>query len=969
MTDTGKLNQILSQEGTPLDVGANQPFLLDDPQSVWLIQSGMIDVFSVDVKDGKAAGTRSHLFRLDAGDLLMGMPHKGEAGALAVAGIGTKLVKVPQARFKVLAREADHADAAVAWIEKWTTGLLSGLSKPGLMPKDAQELSPGQEAAVEAGQSIRVRGGILWVIHSDGALRFVGRDDLPVLQKDCFFPLSETAWLVASETGTIRATDTIALLRENSIWPVLDVLHEHALACIRQDRLLTARRDEGRMAATAEVDDRALENVALRLTSVLVPDVERYAHVSGDMLLEACRLVGKAAGIKIVPHPTGGRTVKHIDPMENLAKASRFRTRKVLLEDGWWRRDAGPMLGYIEEGKRPVAMLPASPGRYVLHDPSEKSQRRVNARVAATLDPFAYVFYRTFPDQTLTGREMVRFGLFKCGRDIGRIVVMGIAVGLLGLVTPIVTNLLFDSVVPSAKLDQLATIVSALIVSALAVSAFHIVRGFTILRIESKMDGSLEAAVWDRLLNLPLPFFRDYTAGDLALRASGVGLVRQMLSGAVVGAFLDSIFSIFNIILLFYYSWVLALVAVVILIVGVLISLLSVWVQYRYQRPLFNIQGRIQGLVLQFISGIAKLRVAGAEKRALSAWAEMFADQKRLSYMAQRVNAAFVVFTSVLPLLSSGIIFGWFAFSGSPSLKRVSVGNFLAFTTALTNVVVGGTTMLSSLIPALLAGPLAERIMPIVRAQPEVDVRKAQPAELGGRIEVNHVSFRYSEDGPQILKDVSLAVEPGEFVAIVGPSGSGKSTLFRLLLGFEFPQAGSVYYDEQDIAGLDIQALRRQIGVVLQTSKVMPGSIFDNIIGASLLTMDDALEAARMCGLEGDIKEMPMGMHTVVAEGGTGLSGGQRQRILIARAVVHKPRILFFDEATSALDNRTQAIVSRSLEQLNATRVVIAHRLSTIINADRIYVLVNGQIVQVGNYQELVSQKGIFAELAKRQVI
>ncbi|NOZ22281.1 MAG: NHLP bacteriocin export ABC transporter permease/ATPase subunit [Planctomycetes bacterium] len=969
MTDTEKLNQVLSQEGAPLDVGANQPFLLDDADSAWLIQSGLIDIFSVDVEDGRAAGVRSHLCRLEAGDLLLGMEHRGEAGALAVAGIETTLVTVPKARLKALAQEAGHAEAAAASIEKWTSALLSGLLRPGLMPKDAAELEPGKELEIDSGQSARVEDGLLWAAHSEGTLRFAGREDISPVRKDCFFPVSDTCWLAAVEKTTIRTAETRTLVSNGAIWPALDGFHEQALACIRQDRLLSVQHDRERMSATAEVDELALENVSIRLTSVLAPSVEKYVRVSDDMLLEACRLVGKAAGIQVQLSRASTRGAKHTDILENIAKASRFRTRKVLLTDDWWRQDAGPMLAYLAEDRRPVALLPTSPGRYVLHDPSEKTHQRVTARLADKLEPFAFVFYRTFPDRPITGKEMVRFGLFTCGRDIWRLVVMGIAAGLLALVTPIVTNLLFDTVIPSANLEQLATIVFALIVSALAVAAFHVVRAFAILRIEAKMDGSLEAAVWDRLLNLPLPFFRDYTAGDLALRASGIGMIRQMLAGAVAATFLDSIFSVFSVALLFYYSWVLALVALGILVVAGLISMASIGMQYHYQRPLFNIQGRIQGLVLQFIYGMSKLRVAGAEKRALSTWAEMFADQKRLSYKARKVNAAFAMFVGVLPLFSSGVIFGAFAFSHSPSLREVSVGDFLAFTAALTNVITGGVSMIMSLAPALLAGPLAERIMPIVRAEPEVSVNKAQPSELSGRIEVSHVSFRYTKDGPQILKDVSLTVKPGEFVAIVGPSGSGKSTLFRLLLGFEFPNTGSVYYDQQDISGLDIQALRRQIGVVLQTSKVMPGSIFENIIGASLLTVDDAWEAARMCGLEDDIKDMPMGMHTVVAEGGTGLSGGQRQRILIARAVVHRPRILFFDEATSALDNRTQAIVSRSLEQLNATRIVIAHRLSTIINADRIYVLVNGQIVQAGSYQELVNQKGVFADLAKRQVI
>lgn len=264
--------------------------------------------------------------------------------------------------------------------------------------------------------------------------------------------------------------------------------------------------------------------------------------------------------------------------------------------------------------------------------------------------------------------------------------------------------------------------------------------------------------------------------------------------------------------------------------------------------------------------------------------------------------------------------------------------------------------------------PLYERARPILQTPPEVDPAKTVPGDLSGEVELSHVSFRYQADGPLVLDDVSVQVRPGEFIAFVGPSGAGKSTIIRLLLGFETPAAGSIYYDRDDLDGLDRQALRRQIGVVLQDGKLMPGDVFSNIVGSAPLTLEDAWDAAQLAGLEDDIHDMPMGMQTVIGEGGGTLSGGQRQRLMIARAVVSRPRILLLDEATSALDNRTQAAVSRSLERLKATRIVVAHRLSTIRNADCIYVLDGGHIVQRGSYADLIQQPGMFADLAKRQL-
>jgi ATP-binding cassette subfamily C protein len=271
--------------------------------------------------------------------------------------------------------------------------------------------------------------------------------------------------------------------------------------------------------------------------------------------------------------------------------------------------------------------------------------------------------------------------------------------------------------------------------------------------------------------------------------------------------------------------------------------------------------------------------------------------------------------------------------------------------------------------PLLSAIPLYERTRPILEATPETDGSKAWVTELGGNLEISEVSFQYQPDGPMVLKNVSLHATPGEFIALVGPSGSGKSTIFRLILGFETPGSGSVYFDRRDLRGLSIQSVRKRIGVVLQTGRLLPGSVYENIVGATQLTLKDAWIAARMAALDKDIEQMPMGMQTFIGEGGSGLSGGQRQRLLIARALVRRPRILLFDEATSALDNESQSVVSESLESLQATRIVIAHRLSTVKNADRIYALEGGEVTESGAYEELIAKGGAFARLAQRQII
>ena len=429
----------------------------------------------------------------------------------------------------------------------------------------------------------------------------------------------------------------------------------------------------------------------------------------------------------------------------------------------------------------------------------------------------------------------------------------------------------------------------------------------------------------------------------------------------VTTAVLGAMFSIFSYALLFAYDVRLALVATMVLIGALAVGAVMVVVQVRDRRKANEVRGHQIGLIFQLLNGISKLRVAGAEARAFSVWARLVAGAsgRRADLAAVQVNVVY----AALPLVALLVIFP-LAISGTD----LSAGTFLAFNAALTQVITAVVLLGTSLSAVAQIVPLYERVKPILVTLPEVEEARADPGELAGDIEFSGVTFRYAADGPTVLEKVSFRARSGEFVALVGPSGSGKSTMVRLLLGFETPESGSIHLDAQDLASLDLQAVRRQMGVVLQAGKLAAGSIYQNIVGSSPYSLDEAWEAARSSGLDDDIRQMPMGMHTMVMEGGSGLSGGQRQRLLIARAIVAKPRILLFDEATSALDNRTQSVVTESLARLRATRVVIAHRLSTVIRADQIHVVEAGRVVENGTYEELMAHEGPFARLAARQL-
>jgi ATP-binding cassette subfamily C protein len=390
----------------------------------------------------------------------------------------------------------------------------------------------------------------------------------------------------------------------------------------------------------------------------------------------------------------------------------------------------------------------------------------------------------------------------------------------------------------------------------------------------------------------------------------------------------------------------------------------------RYAKKLMEEEGELFGFDVQLISAVSKLRVSGAERRAFALWMERVARQLDLSNKVQRVVDGMTLFNQAIPMLSTLILFMLaipLVTDQGPAGSALSIGIFLAFNTALGIFLGGALTLSSTIVGFLDTTVLAGRMQPLMEAEMETVSASVDPGKLKGEIELSRIHFRYSPDGPKVLEDVSIHAKPGELIALTGTSGCGKSTLLRLMLGFETPESGEVRFDGQEIDSIDATAVRRQLGVVLQSGHLGAGSIFENITIGSVHTLEEAWEAAQEAGIADDIRAMPMEMHTVVSEGGSNLSGGQRQRLLISRALIRRPKILFLDEAPSALDNRAQQIVNDSLNKRRVTRIVIAHRLSSIRAADCIYVLDRGRVVEQGNYKELVAAKGTFAGLVARQ--
>jgi ATP-binding cassette subfamily C protein len=950
-------------QGTSASASGNQPLLLDDPSRVWLVTGAGLQVFIVPVCDGAVDGSRSSLLGLSPGSVLFGhAPVEIDGQNWALMGVG-----LPETRVVFLPVETldDPALATAAqWgASRWLLAMERSI-RPGPGPQVATTLRAGGEVTLEAGESAMTYDVPVWLEVRDGSVQLFGLEGSTFDAASGAVPLAVNAWIVAPQGATVAVNRQAP---DGGTLQAVPIIDEMVIRARVAAAAIERRRNQERLLQEVASDDRATDRAMRSILGVFDPklpaSVLAPSEVS-DPLLAACRLVGNAAGLHIATPPAQEGLVS--DPLRAIARASRMRTRQVLLDGHWWGEDSGPLLGYLAEDETPVALLPRQRGGYNIVDGLTGQQTAVDAVVSRTFQPWAQMFYRPFPDKVMDAVSLLRFGFRGTKRDLWAIVVLGMLGGFLGLATPIATGLLIDDIIPEADRGQLLQLSLALMASAIAMAAFTITRNIATMRVEGRTDSSIQAAIWDRLLGLPVPFFRNYTAGDLGMRALGIDRIRQSLSDVTTTALLAFIFSVPSFILQVFISLQLAMVSLGLLVIMLLFTWLATRRQLVIQRGLLEVAGHLSGLVLQLLNGIPKLRIAGAERRAFSVWAQSYTTQSTLSRENQAIQIQLSVMFAAFPPLATLVLFGFYV---EYQWASVSTGGFLSFNAAFGQII-GATIGMATAIGTMTSiVPTFERAKPILAALPETGDAKSDPGVLRGDIEMSGVTFAYNEGDPPTIEDISFRIRQGEFVAFVGPSGAGKSTLLRLLIGFDSPDSGSVLFDGQNLETIDVQAVRRQMGVVLQNGTVMPGELGQNIIGTTNLTLDDAWEAARMAGLDTDIKAMPMGMHTYVMEGGTTLSGGQRQRLMIARAIVTRPRILVFDEATSALDNRTQEIVRESLEQLNSTRIVIAHRLSTIAKADRIYVLVAGKIVQSGTYDELMQHDGPFMQLARRQLV
>ena len=952
---------------------------LVDPSRGLLIEKGHMAVYLVRMDAGRPVGARRYLFTVREGSVLCGrtVPWKGvDHALLAVTLADCECLEVSTAGW---GKEEREIVALSQWCEQLGRGLLEQAHAEYAERAET-------DGSFSLGPDNRLRPPVtgLYVLRlGEGCLVLGDLPGLDLRPVDGPMVVIGDNWFSVKAASAGRFEFLTSESRSEDLPVALGNLTERfVLAECRKKELEDAVEVE-RLKRLAVIHDRTKQDAVNDLA--FAPDQAVPLALRETPLLTCLDAIAESSGIKLLTEPVPKTTLPVLEQLHLIARSSGTRVRRVKLQDDWWASDSGTLLAFKKESKVPVALI--NVGRqlelsrhYEIVDPEAATRERFDPLLHGALESEAYSFLRPLPvtEEPLGFGALGSFTFKPFLKDVRLMLLLSLAGGLLGAAMPMANRLMMDDVIPNANRSLLYDLGIGLAIMSTGLFFYGMAQGLVSLRIKTAVTAHLQAAVIDRLLRLPARFFRKYSTGDLLNRAMMISEVSAGFSMTVMSALLSLFSTVVMLGLCFMYSRPLALLAVVAALVT---AVCSITVSFFIRKLALEMEigsGKLFGTIVQMVGGVSKIQTAGAESRAFNQWAGLYGHELRLSYRVAHLSHWSSLVNTVIQSLSTIALY---YLSGkmveeSEQLRAISpmipplltIGTFFAVQGAFSAVVGGVCSFFGTFLTVHQQMEKRKLVRPILDEAVECGVGRINPGRLDGHIQVKNVCFRYGANSPLVLNQVEVEALPGEFIAIVGSSGSGKSTLLKLLLGFETAESGQVLFDRKDVRDLDMTLVRRQTGVVLQDGKINAGTMFVNISGAATISLDDAWEAAEAAGLAEEIRGMPMKMHTVIPEGATTLSGGQRQRLLIARAMALKPRVMFFDEATSALDNRTQEIVSRNLGQRRITRIVIAHRLSTIQDADRIYVMDQGQVVQKGRYEDLMKVPGPFKDLASHQI-
>ena len=966
MSDTSQIAMVALGESEDVLSAANKPVILDDPSQVYLVVSGAVDVFLFEVHDGMLASNARHLVRAEAGHLVFGLEADDSSLVAIGKGLpGTRLAKMQRSALADIAL----AEELASQVDVWISAVSSAVAEP-IEPRPRPDLvidPTSAPASLEVSAKIVSArpGTVVWIAASGGEPSYLGTEE-PPRDGSGFVPLNSDTWLALAQRSETRLATSAQLANEGRLLECLEDFHRIALSAEQLNRLLLQAEAVNEQAAREALRRRDAELASAGLNRILGREHVRTAD-DGSALMSVLALIGKRQGIAFQP-PVRRVEIGDEEPsLPDVLRASGVRARRVRLtpEDRWWFGDSGAMLGFRAEDGQPVALLPHWTGRYRMIDPAKGTTLLLTAASARDLSDEAWVCYPTFPKgQPAGAHEMARLAGRGLAGDLVRFAVAGLAAAVLVQAPAIAVGVLTDWVLVSAADGMLIQVVMALGGFAVVGVVLQILQGTSLMRLEGRAAARVSAAAWDRVLSLPPSFLRKFTTGDLAARMASFQWMRDQVSGVAANSLLAMAFLAPTLAIPFVYDATLAVVSLSLAAVSAAVgAVIGLW-QFGPRRRGFAAERRSTSELLQFMSGISKLRGAGAEPSAFARWARHYREKHIAAIAVSRLNEHLISLGAAMPALVGAALCGVALWRGGAQLQ---ISDFLVVYAVTMAFYAAAANLARSFEAVAAAVPAYEQIKPVLRERPEPSSSGDSAFEVGGDVRFDHVSFRYDPDVP-LIEDVSITARSGEFIAIVGDSGSGKSTLMRLGLGLEDPTSGSVFYDGRDVAFLDRHALRRQLGVVTQDGALQPGALLDNIIGmGDDLTIEDAWNAVRRADIADEIAEMPMQIHTVVTEGSM-FSGGQVQRIRIAAALARNPRVVWLDEATSWLDSRSQAQVMAGIDRLAATRIVIAHRLSTIRQADRIYVMQSGRVTQVGEFEDLYNDDGLFRRLVERQL-
>ena len=967
--------ELAARAGTSVPCAGNLPVELDDPDSVWFIDQGAVNLFLVEFRDGVEQAAPQHLLRRESGWLLPGVaPDERDRDENTTLGLiakglpGTLLKRLPASMLSEV-----HPAELAKQTDTWLTAITDTLSRiASRLPRPTALAEPGLTRTL-APCTLSVRHGVVWVSEPPrGAGLYMDIVDPAELAeaggpREAMIPLTRTSWLTLFDETTLTGESTETLAQRGMLLPALASFHAVAFALERLNRRLAVV-DDANLERARTTSRRTAEKAARqRLFNIYDLPIDRDADVEDTALADALEMIGRHEGIDFQIPARAGPSDGPIG-LVDILDASGVRARRVRLkeEGAWWHGDSNALLAFRAEDGQPVALLPGRFGRYREIDPVSKRSVRMTAERAGALGEEAWMFYRPLPPGNVKPADLLGIALHGAAGDLARLVIAGLPGGLIKLLPALALGFVADQATGGGS-------VGAIYAGAVAVAAFgvlgallHLLQNMAVMRLEGRSASRLEAAFWDRLMRLPPSVLHRHPAGDLAMSGMTFQNLRDGLQGIVADSLLSIVFMLPVFGVIFFYDATLGIIALAFNLASLLIVVVLGLRQIAPYGRMIGAARRVAGRLFQIVGGIAKLRVENAEGSAFAIWARDYREQKRAEIELDAIEGHSRAFGAALPFLAAGALLFAVMAVGE---RTVPVGDFLVVYTVFIAFQSAIARLGESLGAVAAMLPAFDQMRPLLAAVPKTEVG-GEPVEfLGGDILFDRVSFRYDPDGPLILDDVTIRARPGEFIAIAGESGAGKSTLFRLALGLDRPTAGAVYYDGRDLRHLNLKQVRRKIGAVPQSVGLHPLDLWDNVVSHhDKVTTNDVWAAVRTAELENEIRSMPMGMMTMVGNSGTVLSGGESQRVTIARSVVGRPRIMLFDEATNWLDNESQAKVMGNLTALTSTRVVIAHRLSTLVQADRIYVLQAGRVVQSGSFDELMEVDGVFNELVKRQI-